>query len=31
MRRKQAINYSPLINDTIAAEVGMLWGFGGEK
>ena len=31
MRRKQTINYSPLINDTIAAEVGMLWGFGEEK
>ena len=31
MRRKQALNYSPLLNDTIIAEIGMLWGFGGEK
>lgn len=31
MRRKQAINYYPLLNDTIEAEIGMLWGFGGDK
>lgn len=31
MRRKQALNYYPLLNDTIEAEIGMLWGFGGNK
>lgn len=31
MRRKQALNYYPLLNDTIEAEIGMLWGFGGDK
>ena len=31
MRRNQIFNYSPLINDTLKAEVGLLWGFGGER